>query len=219
MSASSPSTPRALRPRAAHLGPERRRPLILNVALELFLERGYKGTSMEAVASAAGVTKPVVYDCFASKAELFGALLDREEQRMLTQFGAALALGAQSGDLQATLIAGFTSMLHAVMDAPRSYRIALLGEGDSAAIIEARVRHGRDRQIAAIAEVARTWLRGRVSEERLDAVAQFAGQTLVGIGEAGVRTMLATPNQWTPHTLGRALGELAASGYTSLLEM
>jgi AcrR family transcriptional regulator len=190
--------------------------LILDVALELFLERGYRGTSMEAIASAAGVTKPVVYDCFASKAELFGALLDREEQRMLAQFSTALTLGAQLSDLRATLIVGFTSMLHAVMDSPQSYRIALLSEGDSAAVIEARVRHGRDQQIAAIAEVARTWLRGHVPADRLDAIAQFAGQTLVGIGEAGVRTILAAPDQWSPDTLGYALGELAASGYSSL---
>jgi AcrR family transcriptional regulator len=216
MSASSSHVRPALRPRAAHLGPERRRPLILDVALELFLERGYKRTSMDAVASAAGVTKPVVYDCFASKAELFGALLDREEQRMLAQFSAALTLGARSGDLRTTLVAGFTSMLRAVMDTPQSYRIALLGDGEAAAVIEARVQRGRDRQINAIAEVARMWLREQVPADRLDAAAQFAGQTLVGMGEAGVRTMLAAPDQWNPETLGRALGELAAGGYSSL---
>jgi AcrR family transcriptional regulator len=216
MSASSPPVRPAFRPRAAHLGPERRRPLILDVALELFVERGYKGTSMDAVASAAGVTKPVVYDCFASKAELFGALLDREEHRMLAQFSEALALGASSGDLRTTLVAGFTSMLRAVMDTPQSYRIALLGDGDAAAVIEARVQRGRDRQISAITEVARMWLREQVPADRLDAAAQFAGQTLVGIGEAGVRTMLAAPCQWSPETLGRTLGELAAGGYSSL---
>src|SRR5271167_325410 len=85
MSASSPTA--VPRTRATHLGPERRRPLILDVAFGLFLERGYKGTSMDAIADAAGVTKPVIYACFASKAELFGALLDREEQRMFAQFG------------------------------------------------------------------------------------------------------------------------------------
>ncbi len=193
--------------------------MILDIALELFLERGYKGTSMDAVARAAGVTKPVVYDCFESKAELFGALLDREEQRMLAQFNAALASSAQSGDVRTMLIAGFTSMLRAVMDTPRAYRIALLGEGDADALVDARVRYGRDQQIAATAEAARSWLRGRIPEDRLDAVAQFVGQTLIGIGEAGVRTMLAAPDAWSPELLGSALGELAATGYASLLQM
>jgi AcrR family transcriptional regulator len=217
MAASSTSTGR--RSRAAYLGPERRRPLILDVAMDLFLERGYRGTSMDAVARAAGVTKPVIYDCFGSKAELFAALLDHEEQRMLTQLSASLALGARSEDLRTTLTTGFTSMLRAVTETPRAYRIALLGEGDANAIIDARVRRGRDQQIAAIAEIARGWLDGLVAADRLDAVSQFVGQTLSGIGEAGVRTMLAAPDQWTPQTLGSALGELAASGYASLSRM
>ncbi|HEY5195079.1 MAG TPA: helix-turn-helix domain-containing protein [Solirubrobacteraceae bacterium] len=193
--------------------------MILDIALELFLEHGYRGTSMEAVARAAGITKPVVYACFESKAELFGALLDREEQRMLAQFGTALASGRRSGDVRAMLIAGFTSMLSAVRETPRAYRIALLGEGDADAIIDARVRYGRDRQITATAEAARAWLQGRIPDERLDAVAQFVAHTLIGIGEAGVRTMLAAPDDWSPEVLGGVLGELAVNGYSSFLEL
>ena len=49
------------RKRAAHLGPERRRPEVLDAALALFLEHGYDGASMQAIADGAGVTKPVVY--------------------------------------------------------------------------------------------------------------------------------------------------------------
>src|SRR5438105_15473421 len=86
------------RGRAAHLGPERRRPLVLDAAFELFLEHGYDGTSMEAVAHAAGVTKPVVYDCFGSKEELFTALLQREEARVLGQIAAALPREADRED-------------------------------------------------------------------------------------------------------------------------
>jgi AcrR family transcriptional regulator len=219
MSASSLPASKPQRARAAHLGPERRRPLILDIALELFLKRGYKGTSMEAVASAAGVSKPVVYACFESKAELLGALLDREEQRMLGQFSTALASGTRSGDVRAMLTTGFTSMLRAVKDTPQVYRIALLGEGDADAIIEARVRHGRDRQIAATADAAREWLRERVPAERLDTVAQFVAQTLIATGEAGVRLMLASPVDWTPELLGATLAELAIGGYSSFMKL
>src|SRR6266576_5165458 len=71
------------RKRAAHLGPERRRPEVLDAALELFLAHGYDGTSMQAVADQAGVTKPVVYACFPVKDELLRALRASEEQRTL----------------------------------------------------------------------------------------------------------------------------------------
>jgi AcrR family transcriptional regulator len=214
MTASSKATGRA---RAARLGPERRRPLVLDVAFELFLEHGYRGTSMDAVARAAGVSKPVIYDCFASKAELFGALLDREEQRMFAQFGAALASSSRSEDMRTMLTAGFVSMLRAVKDTPEIYRIALLGSGDVEAMIEARVRHGRNRQVAAISELARSWLAGRLPAERLDAVARFVGETLVAIGEAGVRTLLAAPKDWTPEALGALLAGLASGGFSTLL--
>ena len=42
----------------------------------MFAETGYHGTSMNDVADAAGVTKPVLYQHFESKRDLFQALLD-----------------------------------------------------------------------------------------------------------------------------------------------
>jgi AcrR family transcriptional regulator len=192
--------------------------MILDVAFGLFLERGYKGTSMDAIAAAVGVTKPVIYASFASKAELFGALLDREEQRMFAQFGTALATGAAPEDLEGMLIAGFTAMLQAVSDTPEAYRVAMLGGGDIDAFIDARVRRGRELLVGQLTELARAWLRGRVPASQLDATAQFGAQTLSGLGDAGARTMLTSPGRWTPQTLGRALGQFAAAGYMALKE-
>jgi AcrR family transcriptional regulator len=186
------------------------------VAFELFLERGYKGTSMDAIARAAGVTKPVIYACFAGKAELFGALLDREEQRMFAQFGAAFATGAEPGDLESMLVAGFTAMLQAVSDTPETYRVALLGGGDADTLIDARLRRGREHLVAQLAELARLWLDGRIPAPHLDGNAQFAAQTLAGVGEAGLLTMLTSPDRWTPEALGRALGRFTAAGFAAL---
>src|SRR5919109_1976644 len=92
------------RARAEHLGPERRRPLVLDAAFELLLKHGYEGTSMEAIAAAAGVTKPVVYACYPSKAELFEALLRREEERVLGEIQAALPAAGELGDPDTGLV-------------------------------------------------------------------------------------------------------------------
>jgi AcrR family transcriptional regulator len=54
-----------------------RRELIEAAASELFAERGYTATSIDAIARRAGVTAPVLYDHFASKLELHRHLLER----------------------------------------------------------------------------------------------------------------------------------------------
>ena len=53
----------------------RRRRQLLDVALERFSEGGLYGTSMEQIAEAAGVTKPVLYQHFGSKRALYLELL------------------------------------------------------------------------------------------------------------------------------------------------
>lgn len=50
-------------------------------ALELFLEHGYQGTSMDAIASAAGTTKASLYARFSSKDAVFRAVLAWATQR------------------------------------------------------------------------------------------------------------------------------------------
>ena len=53
----------------------RRRRQLLDVALRVFAERGFHAASMNDIAIAAGVTKPVLYQHFTSKRELFAELL------------------------------------------------------------------------------------------------------------------------------------------------
>jgi AcrR family transcriptional regulator len=59
--------------------------LSLDAALNVYVERGYQGTSMQAVADAAGATKPVGNECFPNKDEFLLALFDREERRLLDE--------------------------------------------------------------------------------------------------------------------------------------
>jgi AcrR family transcriptional regulator len=65
------TAPQKRLPRAA------RRELILESAGRLFGESGYAHTSLDDVAAAAGVTKPILYRHFDSKKDLYLALLER----------------------------------------------------------------------------------------------------------------------------------------------
>jgi AcrR family transcriptional regulator len=59
------------------LPPAERRELVLESAGRLFGERGYAHTSLDEIAAAAGVTKPILYRHFDSKKALYLALLER----------------------------------------------------------------------------------------------------------------------------------------------
>jgi AcrR family transcriptional regulator len=56
---------------------ERNRELVLDAARRVFLERGYAGATVDAIALEAGFSKGVVYSQFAGKPDLFLALLER----------------------------------------------------------------------------------------------------------------------------------------------
>ena len=67
-----------------------RRTQLLEVAATLFAEHGYHGLSMEALAHAAGVSKPVLYQHFPSKRELYLALVSDAVEEMEGQVRSAL---------------------------------------------------------------------------------------------------------------------------------
>src|SRR5665213_4330592 len=60
-----------------------RRGQLMNVALELFAHRGYRATTMDDIAEAAGVTKPLVYQHFSSKRALYLELVNSIAKELL----------------------------------------------------------------------------------------------------------------------------------------
>jgi len=206
------------RTRAEHLGPERRRPHVLDVALRLFREHGFSGTSMEMVAKGAKVTRPVVYACFPNKRALFRALLDREERRLLKEILNRLPDSADSADPESTLMDGFTGVLTAASLAPDSWGIMFLsehGSGEIAARVESARREVRER----LAELAVPVLRGRGIKDRDGHLSKLTAHLLMGNAEAGVRLMLSEPEEWTPEELGGWLGRMTAPALDVLGEI
>ena len=64
---------------------ERNHEAVLEAARRVFVERGYAGASLEAIADEAGFSKGVVYSQFGSKPDLFMALLERRIEDRATQ--------------------------------------------------------------------------------------------------------------------------------------
>ena len=70
---------------------EQRRQQLVEVAASLFSERGYRSTTMDDVAEAAGVTKPLLYQHFSSKKALYLELVDEIAHRVLAAIAEATA--------------------------------------------------------------------------------------------------------------------------------
>jgi AcrR family transcriptional regulator len=85
---------------------QRTRERLLDAAAEVFNREGYHGASLEAVAEAAGFTKGAVYSNFATKGELFAALLKRYTGARLDEQGAsmeAVSLGEYADEASSVL--------------------------------------------------------------------------------------------------------------------
>jgi AcrR family transcriptional regulator len=68
------------------LGREARREAILRAAADTFAKRGYEATSMDEVAAAAGITRLIIYRHFATKKELYDAVLEGVARRLREEF-------------------------------------------------------------------------------------------------------------------------------------
>jgi AcrR family transcriptional regulator len=92
--ASTQNPKRRVRPTRAQT-----RARLLKAAGEVFAERGYDRASLDDVAAAAGLTKGAVYSSFASKDELFYALMRERIDERLDLVSEAAELQATPGDI------------------------------------------------------------------------------------------------------------------------
>ena len=86
------------RPHSGRLPRSARRVQLLESALDVFVANGYHAAAMDDIAETAGVSKPVLYQHFGSKLELYLALLDsscdslvevvQSQADLVTQFNA-----------------------------------------------------------------------------------------------------------------------------------
>ncbi len=94
--------------RGIRLSRQARRAQLLGAAQQVFVSRGYHAAGMDEIAERAGVSKPVLYQHFPGKMELYLALLDdANEQIMAGVLSALEAASSQSDRVWATMEAYF----------------------------------------------------------------------------------------------------------------
>ncbi|TDW69983.1 TetR/AcrR family transcriptional regulator [Kribbella pratensis] len=198
------------RRRARHLGPERRRPLILDAALEVFSANGFAGTTMQSVADAAGVTKPVVYDSFANRDELLLALLAREEQHLVVSIVAALPADPSVGTPEEHVLEGLTAFLTAVSEQPQSWRIVFGAQYGAAPVVAERVRAAR----AFLVESLRlTLLKSLPDVADPDANLPVLAELLASMTESCARMLVVDGTERSPAELAKTVSQVVAGGF------
>jgi AcrR family transcriptional regulator len=75
----------------ARLPRDERRAQLLSAALELFTAEGYHAAAMDEIADRAGVSKPVLYQHFPSKLDLYCAVLDLHIDALIFDIHKAIA--------------------------------------------------------------------------------------------------------------------------------
>lgn len=79
------------RPRSGRLPRSARKAQLLEVALTVFVEQGYHAASMDEIAERAGVSKPVLYQHFPGKLDLYLALINTACDTVIEGVRTALA--------------------------------------------------------------------------------------------------------------------------------
>ena len=168
------------------LSREERRARILEAAARVFADRGYDGATLDEIAEAAEISKPVIYDHFESKKDLHVSLIDIHS-RDLVEFMTARVI--KETDPGRQLAAGFDGLLEFVERDPYAWRLLFrepaAGDPD---VIEAFTR-SQGRTSAAIAALVAAQPIPEFDDDPLDherryavmgEIIKHAGAALVG---------------------------------------
>lgn len=187
----TPATIVRMAKRAEYLGPERRRPIVLDAAQQIFAEGGFADASMTAIAERAGVSKAVLYDCFpGGKQEIYYAMLDRGEQIFMEHMLAILERMNRL-PLEAALRDGLMGFLEYAQVNPRGFRIIFGEAGTADPEIAKRSARTRDLMVSKMGERTREIM--RAAGVPITPLADVYNRSIVAVAEELAR--------WTLHDL------------------
>ncbi|NMD54136.1 MULTISPECIES: TetR/AcrR family transcriptional regulator [Tsukamurella] len=136
---------------APRMAPEDRREHLLDAVLTVIVDHGVHKVSIETVAEAAHVSRPVVYKHFEDSAALLRASLAREEARAIAQCYDAARRARTQGGQDDVALALYANLLDMFTDSPDLWRAILQLVDSATPAFRLAVDRGRE-QAAAIAE-------------------------------------------------------------------
>lgn len=187
---------------SSRLPAARRREQLLEVGLHVFAARGFHQTSMNDVADAAGVTKPVLYQHFTSKRSLYLELLELVSRRLMAAIDQATSTAAGPRE---QVERGLRAYFRFVVESADEYRL-MFGGGTRRDVEFAQEAARLERSIAEV--IARLiTVEGLAPHDRL-----LLAHGIVGLAEGATRHWLGDELDLEPDEVARRMADLAWRG-------
>jgi TetR/AcrR family transcriptional repressor of mexJK operon len=160
----------------------RRDARLVEIAKQMFMERGFDGTTIDAVAEAASVGKATLYARYKDKRALFAAVFTREVDRFLAPIDDLTVPGQTGGVRDALLALARSIMAHALRPEAVTFNRIIIAQAqlfpDLARLV---YKEGWLRSTAAVADVLRHFAReGQIDVADPDLAGDFFLNLIVG---------------------------------------
>ncbi|GAB3655141.1 TetR/AcrR family transcriptional regulator [Zhihengliuella somnathii] len=175
------SAPAEEEKRSGRLPREQRRAQLLQAAHSVFVTHGYHGAAMDEIAEAAHVSKPVLYQHFPGKRELYLALLDHHVDALTTAMLTALR---STEDNKERVNAAIRTYFEFVAADHQAYRLIF----ESDLLNDPDVSDRFERFNAVIADAIASVISGDTSLSHAEAL--LLGRTLSGMAQISARSWI-----------------------------
>ncbi len=193
----------ATRPRGTRLPRLARRRQLLDAAMEVFVARGYHAAAMDEIAERAGVSKPVLYQHFPGKQELYLALLDESVETLI---GAVADAMRSTTDNRQRVTATFAAYFEYVAQHSGTFRLVFESDFTSEPAVRARLAEA-DRTCADLISQVIKEDAGLADEE-----AYLLSIGLLGMAQVSARYWLSTRDEIPREAAEQLVSRLAWRG-------
>jgi AcrR family transcriptional regulator len=184
------------RPRSTRLPRHERRRQLLDAALEVFVSQGYHAAAMDEIAERAGVSKPVLYQHFPGKLDLYLALLDQSVDELVDAVRDALR---STTDNKQRVAATFSAYFEYVESEGQAYRLVFESDLGNEEAVRDRLERGQRE----CAEMISPMIRQDAGLD--DAEAHLVSVAMVGLAQVTARYWLSTTREHIPRETAEQL--------------
>jgi AcrR family transcriptional regulator len=191
------------KPGSARLPRPARRLQLLGAARDVFVAQGYHAAAMDEIAERAGVSKPVLYQHFPGKLELYLALLDESSAELIHMMSEALS---STTDNSQRVLASFKAFYDFVAGTGEAFRLVFESDLSN----EPAVRGRLDKMMYDCADMVSQFIREDAGVS--DSEAHLLGMALVGMAQVSARYWLRTGRQIPKDAAEMLIARLAWRG-------